>query len=218
MIPYTAYRIGRRIFVRRRENVGADNGNATQLRVAMKYRFCAIVSGESYNDSIKQRFICSRRFSCHNLVLFCLVTDRFNRDLFNPCFVERVAYREDNSTGKKTQYPCRYEAPYSTDLAQLGVKTMCSNRDLPMQIPLGQKRGDFTLKVNAPVETIRCVAGPTRPRTQVTTGDYAWRIINHLSLNFLSLIDENPDEGAAALRELLRLYTKGDTVTERHHF
>ncbi len=107
------------------------------------------------------------------------------------------------------------EAPYSTTLTQLGVKTLCSNRDLPMQIPLGQKNGDFTLRVNAPVEIIRCVAGPTRPKVQVTTGDYVWRIINHLSLNFLSLIDENPDEGAAALRELLQLYSKGDTVGER---
>lgn len=107
------------------------------------------------------------------------------------------------------------EAPYSTSLAQLGVRTMCSNRDLPMQMPLGQKDGDFTLRVNAPVTNIRCVAGPTRPRTQVTTGDYVWRIINHLSLNFLSLIDEDQDEGAAALRELLQLYTKGDTVGER---
>jgi len=107
------------------------------------------------------------------------------------------------------------EAPYNTSLAQLGVRTMCSNRDLPMQMPLGQKNGDFTLRVNAPVTNIRCVAGPTRPRTQVTTGDYVWRIINHLSLNFLSLIDEDQDEGAAALRELLQLYTKGDTVGER---
>jgi type VI secretion system protein ImpG len=49
----------------------------------------------------------------------------------------------------------------------------------------------------------------------VTTGDFAWRIINHLSLNFLSLIDESPDEGAAALRELLQLYSKGDVVGER---
>jgi type VI secretion system protein ImpG len=107
------------------------------------------------------------------------------------------------------------EFPYSNELAQLGVKTMCSNRDLPMQMPLGQKNGDFTLKVNAPVDKIRCVAGPTRPKAQVTTGDYAWRIINHLSLNYLSLIDDNPDEGAAALRELLQLYAKGETVPER---
>ena len=107
------------------------------------------------------------------------------------------------------------EAPYSTSLAQLGVNTLCSNRDLPMQIPLGQANGDFTLKFNAPVEKIRAVAGPTRPKTQVTTGDYIWRIINHLSLNFLSLIDDRPDEGAAALRELLQLYSRGDTVGER---
>ena len=107
------------------------------------------------------------------------------------------------------------EAPYSTSLAQLGVSTLCSNRDLPMQIPLGQANGDFTLKFNAPVEKIRAVAGPTRPKTQVTTGDYVWRIINHLSLNFLSLIDDRPDEGAAALRELLQLYSRGDTVGER---
>jgi type VI secretion system protein ImpG len=49
----------------------------------------------------------------------------------------------------------------------------------------------------------------------VTTGDHAWRLISHLSLNYLSLIDENPDEGAAALRELLQLYSDGNTVGER---
>ena len=107
------------------------------------------------------------------------------------------------------------ETPYSSKLSQLGIKTLCSNRDLPMQMPLGQKNGDFTLEVNAPIEKIRCVAGPTRPSTQLASGDYAWRLINHLSLNFLSLIDENPDEGAAALREMLRLYSNGHTVSER---
>ncbi len=107
------------------------------------------------------------------------------------------------------------ESPYSSKLAQLGIDTLCSNRDLPMQMPLGQKDGDFTLDANAPIEKIRCVAGPTRPDVQATTGDYAWRLINHLSLNFLSLIDDNPDEGAAALRELLQLYSNGHTVGER---
>jgi type VI secretion system protein ImpG len=107
------------------------------------------------------------------------------------------------------------EAPYSTELIQAGVHTMCSNRDLPMQMPLAQKGGDFNLEVNAPVDTIKCVAGPTRPGNQITTGDYAWRVISHLSLNYLSLIDENEDEGAAALRELLELYSNGNTVSER---
>lgn len=109
-----------------------------------------------------------------------------------------------------------HEAPYSTDLAQLGVRTLCSNRDLPMQMPLGQSGGDFTLEVNAPIDVIRCVAGPTRPGSANTssdpgeatmTGDYAWRIISHLSLNYLSLIDQDKDEGAVALREMLGLYS-----------
>ena len=107
------------------------------------------------------------------------------------------------------------ESPYSSGLEQLGLDTLCSNRDLPMQIPLGQKKGDFTLDVNASVEKIRCVAGPTRPTEQTATGDHAWRLINHLSLNYLSLVDENPEEGAAALRELLQLYSNGHKVAER---
>jgi len=107
------------------------------------------------------------------------------------------------------------EAPYSSRLVQLGVNTLCSNRDLPMQMPMGQKSGDFTLGVNAPIEKIHCVAGPTRPSTRAVAGDYAWRLINHLSLNYLSMIDENPEEGASALRELLQLYSNGQTVSER---
>ncbi len=116
------------------------------------------------------------------------------------------------------------EAPYRSDLAQLGVRILCTNRDLPMQMPLGQKGGDFTLETNAPVDIIRCVAGPTRPGPastggdegeQTTSGDYAWRIISHLSLNYLSLIDQSPEEGAAALRELLSLYSNYGTLSDR---
>ncbi len=116
------------------------------------------------------------------------------------------------------------EAPYRSDLTQLGVRTLCTNRDLPMLMPMGQKGGDFTLEVNAPVEVIRCVAGPTRPGSGstggdpgefTTTGDYAWRIISHLSLNYLSLIDQSPQEGAAALRELLGLYSNYSTLSDR---
>jgi len=115
------------------------------------------------------------------------------------------------------------EAPYSPDISQLGVATLCTNRDLPMLMPLGQKDGDFTLEINAPVASIRCVAGPTRPGSAsasgdpgelTMTGDYAWRIISHLSLNYLSLIDQSPDEGAAALRELLSLYSNYSQISD----
>jgi type VI secretion system protein ImpG len=98
------------------------------------------------------------------------------------------------------------EAPYRSSLRQLGITTLCSNRDLPLHASYGQGRTDFTLDVGAPVESIRCVAGPTRPKPSYAHGDTAWRLVSHLSLNYLSLIDADAGEGAEALRSLLSLY------------
>jgi len=107
------------------------------------------------------------------------------------------------------------EAPYRTGLKQLGVATLCSNRDLPLHVSLGHGRTDFTLDVGAPVESIRCAAGPTRPRPSFVHGDTAWRLISHLSLNYLSLLDGGPD-GAEALRSMLGLYCdQNDAATLR---
>ncbi len=99
------------------------------------------------------------------------------------------------------------EAPYRSDLRQLEVRTMCTNRDLPLQMPVGVGPTDFTLEIDAPVEATRCLSGPTPPRPSPTGGEIAWRAISHLSLNYLSLGDKDPEEGASALRDLLRLYS-----------
>lgn len=116
------------------------------------------------------------------------------------------------------------EAPYKSDLAQLSINTLCTNRDLPMHMPLGQKGGDFSLEVNAPVQSIQCVVKPTKPGAFVresgsgettVSGDYAWRVISHLALNYLSLMDRDAQEGAAALRELLTLYANYSGQADR---
>jgi type VI secretion system protein ImpG len=99
------------------------------------------------------------------------------------------------------------ETPYASELRQLGVYTLCTNRDLPLQIPVGKGVTDFTLEAGAPVKSIRCVAGPTKPKPSWGEGDTTWRLISHLSLNYLSLIDSDEEEGAVALRELLTLYS-----------
>ncbi|MEE9491879.1 MAG: type VI secretion system baseplate subunit TssF [Gammaproteobacteria bacterium] len=100
------------------------------------------------------------------------------------------------------------QAPYSGELKQLSVQTLCTNRDLPLQMSLGGGRTDFSLDISAPVEAVRCVAGPTRPQPSLAyaQGEVSWRLINHLSMNYLSLIDNDERQGAAALREMLSLY------------
>jgi type VI secretion system protein ImpG len=98
------------------------------------------------------------------------------------------------------------EAPFRGDLRQLSVTALCTNRDLPLHMPVGQGEADFTLESGAPVESIRCLAGPTKPRVATTDGDVVWRFISHLSLNYLTLTDSDHRQGAAALRDLLSLY------------
>ncbi len=99
------------------------------------------------------------------------------------------------------------EAPFSTDLKQLSFDTLCTNRDLPLLMPIGKGKTDFLLESGAPIENIRCVAGPTKPKSPVHDGHITWKLVNHLSLNYLSLINSDQESGAAALKELLKLYS-----------
>ncbi len=102
------------------------------------------------------------------------------------------------------------EAPFRSDLRQLSVNTLCTNRDLPLQMPIGKGKTDFTLESGAPVDSVRCIAGPSRPKPSWAEGDVTWRLVSHLSLNYLSLTDSDDEQGASALREMLALY--GDTA------
>jgi type VI secretion system protein ImpG len=104
------------------------------------------------------------------------------------------------------------QAPYSSSLRQLGLAVTCTNRDLPLHMPIGKGPTDFTTDIGAPLTAIRCVAGPTKPRPSHVHGEFAWRLLSHLSLNYLSLLESSPREGAAALREMLMLYSDGGDV------
>jgi type VI secretion system protein ImpG len=108
------------------------------------------------------------------------------------------------------------EAPFRSGLRQLGVAALCTNRDLPLQMPVGFGGSDLSLEIGAPVAATIFLAGPTEPRPMTANREIAWKLISHLSLNYLSLADD-ADRGAAALRELLSLYAAiGDTHTLRH--
>ena len=99
--------------------------------------------------------------------------------------------------------------PHENDdggLQQLSIRALCTNRDLPLSVPLGGTATDFSFEGEAPLVGIRCVGGISRPAPSAANGATAWRLLNHLSLNYASLIDGDTAQGANALRDLLSLY------------
>lgn len=95
----------------------------------------------------------------------------------------------------------------------VSVETLCFNRDLPALLPFGGGHPRFHLVEGGPVQVAACLTPPT-PVLRPALGNGArWRLISHLTLNHLSLVDGT--DGAAALRELLRLYDLKDTPETR---
>ncbi|WP_375175987.1 type VI secretion system baseplate subunit TssF [Pseudooceanicola sp.] len=107
------------------------------------------------------------------------------------------------------------QAPYSAHLDQLAVTAMVTNRDLPLLLPTGS-RDVFHLPDGGPVLHVTTPVNPTRPRPSLAQGDTAWRLISHLSLNYLSIADGGGSDGAAAMRELIGIYApEGNRVLEK---
>ena len=108
------------------------------------------------------------------------------------------------------------EAPYPDELRQIGVRALCTNRDLPVLMPVGNPKGDLTLAETAPVKNVQVIKGPSRPMSAMRESKLNWKLINQLSLNHLSLTDTNAEQGAAALRQILHLYAPaGDAGAQR---
>lgn len=105
------------------------------------------------------------------------------------------------------------QAPFAADLDQLSVTGLCTNRDLPLLLSTAGKDA-FHLPDGGPVLGISTVVTPTRPRPSIAQGETAWRLISHLSLNYLSINDRDASQGGGeTLRELLGLYAPmGDRV------
>ena len=88
------------------------------------------------------------------------------------------------------------------DLDTLMVRCTCSNADLPSRLPFGDANGDFDLEEESAVEKIVATRAPTPSLRPAVGRDALWRLISHLSLNYLSLVED----GREALQEILRLY------------
>jgi type VI secretion system protein ImpG len=94
------------------------------------------------------------------------------------------------------------------DATVLSVRTTCTNRDLPSRLPFGNQDSDFELEGAAAMKRIVALRKPTGPVRPALGKSALWRLISHLSLNYLSLVDQGKD----ALQEILRLYDLGRTA------
>jgi len=92
--------------------------------------------------------------------------------------------------------------------AVLSVRTTCTNRDLPARLPFGNQDSDFELEGASAMRRIVALRKPTAPVRPTLGKSGLWRLVSHLSLNYLSLVEEGKD----ALQEILRLYDVGRTA------
>lgn len=98
--------------------------------------------------------------------------------------------------------------PRAGDFEVLTVRCTCTNGDLPSKLPFGDEKGDFDAEGAAAAPRIVALRKPTRTIRPPLGQDVLWRLISHLSLNYLSLVEE----GKGALQEILRLYDFPGTV------
>jgi type VI secretion system protein ImpG len=92
--------------------------------------------------------------------------------------------------------------PAIPNVETLTIRTTCTNSDLPARIPFGNERGDLELQGVVPVKKITILRKPSNTIRPPVGKDANWRLISHLSLNYLSLVEEGKD----ALQNILRIY------------
>ena len=116
--------------------------------------------------------------------------------------------------------------PLQLDYDTVTVRCTCTNRDLVNRLPFGSESGDFEMADGAAIKRIVARHKPSRTLRPPLEGKTLWCLISHLSLNYLSLVDD----GREALQKILELYDFSDspdvkkriggisTVHSRRHF
>ncbi|MEP7341353.1 MAG: type VI secretion system baseplate subunit TssF [Acidobacteriota bacterium] len=103
--------------------------------------------------------------------------------------------------------------PRVPNVETLTMHITCTNRDLPSKLPFGAKDGDFEVEGIGTLARVRCLRKPTDTYRPPMRRGAHWRLISHLSLNHLSLVEQNGSP--EALREILMLYDFLDSAATR---
>lgn len=92
------------------------------------------------------------------------------------------------------------------------IETTCFNRNVPARLPFGGGQPALQLVPGGPLEVL-CLTQPTPTRRPPLRHGTIWRLISHLTLNHMSLVDRA--DGAEPLREILKLYDYVDSDVSR---
>lgn len=92
--------------------------------------------------------------------------------------------------------------PVLPDSDALSLRCTCSNRDLPSRLPFGRQTGDFEVEGVPSIKKVVALRKPTAAVRPPLGSAAFWRLISHLSLNYLSLVEGGSD----ALKGILKLY------------
>ena len=96
----------------------------------------------------------------------------------------------------------------------LSIRTTCTNRDLPAKLPFGGKTGDFEIEEAALLSRVHCLTKPTETIRPPQRKALQWRLISHLNLNYLSIV-QSENGTPEALQEILQLYNFQDSEVTR---
>jgi type VI secretion system protein ImpG len=115
-------------------------------------------------------------------------------------------WSDDGASDVYLTFADRSGQPVHPDVDAATAHVTCFNGDLPSRLPFGDERGDFDLTDSGPVQSVVALVKPTVPIYPPLGRPQLWHVLSQLSLNYLSIVDD----GADALRAVLRLHNPGD--------
>lgn len=102
--------------------------------------------------------------------------------------------------------------PVHPDADTVTVRCTCTNFTLPSRLPFGNEQGDFELEGVSAIRRIVVLRKPTATLRPPSGKGAFWRLISHLSLNHLSLVEEGKD----SLQQILTLYNFSESTYLRN--
>jgi type VI secretion system protein ImpG len=93
-------------------------------------------------------------------------------------------------------------APMRPEGDTVTVYCTCSNYTLPSRVNFGNESGDFELEGGSAIRRIVAIRKPSQTLRPPSERGAHWRLMSHLSLNYLSLVED----GKEALQSILELY------------